>query len=96
MNRLDVLNSGRTDLDCGKENIMFCLKCGKPTGGDNEFCDRCADDSVTDQSLKAVAEEKETNEEAHILRCPACNQRVLDTLIHCPSCGAHLTSPARS
>jgi DNA-directed RNA polymerase subunit RPC12/RpoP len=74
---------------------MFCLKCGTATGSDQEFCDRCADDPVTDQSLKAVAEEKEAKEEADVMRCPACNQRVLDNLTNCPSCGAHLVSRAR-
>ena len=75
---------------------MFCLKCGRPIGRDSEFCDIHADDPVTQQSLKVIAEEKEEAEETDILRCPACNQRVFDDQSNCPACGAHITaSPTR-
>jgi RNA polymerase subunit RPABC4/transcription elongation factor Spt4 len=74
---------------------MFCLKCGRPTGRDSEFCDAHADDSVTDQSLKVIAEEKEHDAETNILRCPACNQRVFDDQSNCPACGAHLPVQAK-
>ena len=73
---------------------MFCLKCGQPVGGDSEFCDIHADDSVTQQSIKVIAEEREEEAETEILRCPACNQRVFDSQSNCPACGAHLTARA--
>jgi RNA polymerase subunit RPABC4/transcription elongation factor Spt4 len=72
---------------------MFCLKCGKPIGGDSEFCDEHADDPVTEQSLQADAEAEEAEREHSIRRCPACNQRVFDDQSNCPSCGAHLPTP---
>ena len=74
---------------------MFCLKCGRPTGRDSEFCDAHADDSVTQQSLKVIAEEKEDETETEIHRCPACNERVFDDQINCPACGAHLKAPSK-
>ncbi len=74
---------------------MFCLKCGKPIGTDSEFCDQHADDPVTEQSLKVIAEEKKAAEETNLLRCPACNQRVFDDQTNCPACGAHLIAPSK-
>ena len=74
---------------------MFCLKCGRSIGSDSEFCDVHADDSVTQQSLKVIAEEKEAEEETEIVRCPACNERVFEDQSNCPACGAHLPAPAK-
>jgi uncharacterized protein with PIN domain len=54
-----------------------------------------ADDSVTEQSLKVIAEEKEQKAETDILRCPACNQRVFDDQSNCPACGAHITASTK-
>ena len=75
---------------------MFCLKCGKPIGSDAEFCVEHADDPVTEQSLKVVAEERMENSETDTLRCPACNQIVYDDQANCPACGAHLPAPTQS
>jgi RNA polymerase subunit RPABC4/transcription elongation factor Spt4 len=69
---------------------MFCLKCGKQTGDDSEFCLEHKDDPVTEQSIKTIAEEDPLHAAGEYRRCPLCNEQVLTDLEQCPSCGKAL------
>jgi RNA polymerase subunit RPABC4/transcription elongation factor Spt4 len=69
---------------------MFCLKCGKSTGSDSEFCQDHAEALYTEQSVQDDLEKP--HPKAEFKRCPGCNEEILADETQCPSCQLDLTT----
>jgi RNA polymerase subunit RPABC4/transcription elongation factor Spt4 len=59
---------------------MYCLRCGRTTADDEEFCRTCAEEVVED---RVVADEP-----VEVTRCRQCHKQVHATARICPNCGA--------
>jgi RNA polymerase subunit RPABC4/transcription elongation factor Spt4 len=73
---------------------MFCVRCGKETGDDSEYCIDCATEVVLDR----VAEDEPVAapEDSYITRCRSCRQEISSDHEICPHCGVNQVElPAR-
>ncbi len=65
---------------------MYCVRCGKETGDDQEYCERCGREMVSDRVMdeEPVIDPGEEN----LTRCYACKREIRSGLGACPYCGS--------